>query len=934
MICINVFYYLFLKYSKYKMKSLVKISVFFFCMLFFVGCARNYNEREYRIGVSQCSGGAWRDKMNDEMRRELLFHSEIGIEFKNAEDNIAQQIKDIEYYISENVDLLVVSPADSTSLTPVIAKAYDSGIPVIVADRRVVGDKFSSFIGGDNEAIGHEMADYAIEKLGKSGGSIIEIKGTAGSTPVTLRHKGFIDGLANHDNIRIIASVDGNWNRSKVQKEIAPLLKLHPEVDMIIAQNDAMALDAIHTADSLLQGNHILFMGADGLPLKGQGLEAIEEGKLDATAVYPTGGDAIIQTAAKILKNEPYETNIILGTYLINTVKQANMLNEMARAENHEVETIQMLKDRVDYYWELNNLQKTFLWTLFTFVVLFGVLTGVLFYLLKQRTMLTQKLKQASQAKLSFFTGVSHDFRTPLTLISGPISSLAIDESLNDRQKLLVQIAEKNTRVLLRLINQVLDFRKYESGKLELNLSSVDLMAAEKEWFDAFNGLARKRHITLTNNISQGDYHMMCDVQKLERVFFNIVGNAFKYTPENGYIDVSLSRSGTDVVLRIADSGPGIPDDKKDKVFDDFYTGKLDSSAGSGIGLAVVKSFVELHNGSITIHDNERGSGTVINIIVPLIVDTSKESMLKDYSSQSIETSSMAQINAEILSTKNAETELSAIEEHTFAPEDEERPIMLIIDDNTDIITFLKFQFEYKYKIFTAQDGVAGIQKALQLVPDIIICDLMMPRKNGVEVCTKLRNEVATCHIPIIMLTACSIDEQRVKSHEGGADAYITKPFSLDVLQAQVDVLISNRKRLIEKYCAQNEAEQERARTVGSSETQNRREQILSSMDAEFMEKLNRLINKNLSNSKYGVEILSEDMELSRSQLFRKVKALTDVTPLELIRNARLEKGRELIMTTKDDIAIIAAKVGFNTPSYFTKCYKEYFGELPNNVSC
>lgn len=909
-----------------------------------MACTDSRNEKTLRFGVSQCSGGAWRDKMNDEIKRELLFHPDIDIEFTNAEDDIKKQEQDIQYFIDQNVDLLIVSPADSTSLAPIIAKAYDSGIPVIVADRRVVGDKFSSFIGGDNEAIGHEMADYAIEKLGRTGGKIIEIKGTAGSTPVTLRHKGFVDGLVGYDQISIIASVDGNWNRKDVQKTVIPLLKAHPDVDMVVAQNDAMALDAIHIADSLLPGNNILFMGADGLPLDGQGLEAIEEGKLNATAVYPTGGDAIIQTAVKILNGDPYERNIILGTYLISTVKQANMLNEMARAEKHEVETIQMLQGKADYYWELYTLQRTFLWTLLVFVMMFVVLTGVLFYLLKQRTMLSNKLKQATQAKLSFFTGVSHDFRTPLTLISGPISSLATDVTLNDRQKLLVQIAEKNARVLLRLINQVLDFRKYESGKLELDLTDADLSSAEKEWFSAFNGLAKRRSINLVNTVGEGDFNLRCDILKLERVFFNVMGNAFKFTPENGKIEVSLTRTNCDIVLRIADTGEGIPKDMKDKVFENFYQVKSESSSGSGIGLAVVKSFVELHGGTIMVTDNENGKGTVVTITIPCgDVSARQETMLKDYSSQSIETSSMAQLNAEVLSTKNAEIELAAIEDHMLAIEDEKRPIMLIIDDNADIITFLKVQFEHKYKIFTAQNGAAGVEMALQVVPDIIICDLMMPVMNGVECCTKLRSELATCHIPIIMLTACSIDEQRVKSHEEGADAYITKPFSLDVLQAQVDVLISNRRKLIESLTsdkanvkdsgvAEDVRETEELKPQ-ASDTMNRREMILSAMDSEFLDRLYSHIEKNLPNSSYSVEMLADDLGLSRSQLFRKVKALTNTTPFELMRNTRLQRAHKLLLHTRDNIAVIAAKVGFNTPSYFTKCYKEYYGTLPNEVN-
>lgn len=913
-------------------------------LLLFISCTGGRNEKTLHFGVSQCSGGTWRDKMNDEIRRELLFHPEIDVEFTDAEDDIEKQKDDIQYFIDKHVDLLIVAPADSMSLTSVIAKAYDSGIPVIVADRRLAGDRYSAFVGGDNEAIGHEMAGYAIEKLGRHGGRIIEIMGKAGSTPVTLRHKGLVDGLKDQDNITIVASLDGNWKGADgqgVRRVLLPALQENPDIDMIIAQSDVMALDARVVADSLLPGNNIMFMGTDGLPLQDLGLNAIVDGKLNATAVYPTGGDAIIQTAIKILNGEPYERNIILGTHLISTVKQANMLNEIARAENHEVETILMLQDKVDFYWELYTLQSTFLWSLIAFVILFGILAAVLFYLLKQRTMLTDKLHQATQSKLSFFTGVSHDFRTPLTLISGPISSLAADETLNESQKLLVQIAEKNTRVLLRLINQVLDFRKYESGKLELNLADADLKSAEQEWFRAFGGLAKKRNINLHNSVGEGDFIVTCDILKLERVFFNVMGNAFKFTPENGTIDVRLSKTGNDIVLSIADSGAGIPEDIKSKVFDAFYQAENVSSSGSGIGLAVVKSFVELHGGTITIDAVENGHGTLVTITIPANrKGMQHESMLKDYSSQSIETSSMAQMNAEVLSTKNAEMELASIEDSIPIPEDEKRQIMLIIDDNTDIITFLKYQFEHKYKIVAAQNGAAGVQMALQIVPDIIICDLMMPVMNGVEFCSRLRTELATSHIPVIMLTACSIDEERIKSHEGGADAYITKPFSLNVLQAQVDVLISNRRRMMEHFNngqtlgAKQENTVREARQDGSdAASMSRREIILSEMDAAFVEKMNALIEKNIPNSSYGVEMLAEDLKLSRSQLFRKVKAMTGSTPIELIRNARLQKARILLTDTHDDIAVIAAKVGYNTPSYFTKCYKDYFGCLPNEVN-
>ena len=898
--------------------------------LIVASCGGPRQDVTYRIGLSQCSDDAWRTKFNEEVQRELLFHPEIAIEVRSADNDNERQAADIDYFIGQKVDLLIVSPNEAQALTPAVSKAFDAGIPVIVADRKVTGEKYTAFVGGDNLAVGRLMGQY-LQMMLPDGGKVLEIGGLPGSTPAVLRHQGFLEALGDKAGLYDIHGGIGNWFKEQGEAVVDSLLQLYPDVEIILAQNDQMAIGADNAAERNLPGNDIIIMGVDGLTGEGNGVEAIINGKIDASAVYATGGDLIIQTAVKILNGEPFERNTELATYLIDplTAQTAeNVYQEVLR----EVDTVKMLKGRVDYFWQQHNLEQALLYGLLAFIAVIIIFIIVLYrqYYIKQQ--LNEKLEEATKAKLMFFTNVSHDFRTPLTLISAPIEKLQGAGNLTAEQNQYVQLAQKNVQVLLRLVNQILDFRKYESGKLELNLEAVDMADSVRGWYHSFEGLALKKHIKLALEIAEDKYLTMGDLPKIERIFFNLMGNAFKFTPENGKITVGLSiepRNKTtniqnNILLRIEDTGPGINVKHIQKIFENFY--QIDSAhhEGSGIGLALVKNFVELHGGEIYVDNREEGTGTIFTVTLPVRPLT--ESLEQQEKRRAV-----------ALTAQQVEMELAESIEPQELAEDDPKPAVLVIDDNADILALLRTLLGGAYHVFTASNGQEGIHKAMRLVPDAILCDVMMPVMDGMETCRRLKSEVNTCHIPVMMLTACNLDEQRVQGHQEGADAYLSKPFNNEVLMAQLESLIKNHDRVRDYFSDQpapsvHETQKDTTEARTTSSEAPRSSTGISALDEKFIQKMRSLIEQNIGNSDYGVEQMGDDIGMSRAQLYRKCKALTNYSPVELIRNTRLKRAQQLLAQGDETIAQVAYAVGFTAPSYFTKCYKEYFGENPGEL--
>lgn len=523
---------------------------------------------------------------------------------------------------------------------------------------------------------------------------------------------------------------------------------------------------------------------------------------------------------------------------------------------------------------------------------------------------LSRQLEDATHAKLSFFTNVSHDFRTPLTLIADPVDQLLQSHHLNEHERFLLNIVHKNVAVLLRLVNQILDFRKFEDGKLQLRLSQFDLHASLLEWADAFRTLSFRKHIHFQIDAdADTDFTVTADAEKLERIVYNLLSNSFKFTPENGQISMHLSsctKNGEPAVrLQVTDTGVGMPAEHVRHIFDSFY--QIDvHHAGSGIGLALVKAFVEMHHGTISV-DTTEGQGTCFTIEIPacqsgtLDPDTTRSAVLTN-------------LREGAVLAADQETLQAVAPEST--PDDKET--ILVIDDNLDIRDYVRSVLQDEYNVIEAANGQEGLQQAMKYVPDAIICDVMMPVMDGMECCRRLKSEVQTSHIPVMMLTAYAVDEQKIKGYECGADSYISKPFSARLLTVRLRNLIENRRRLQSLFADIS--------NVSLQKTP------VAEVDKGFLEKLHRLIEERLSDPDLSVEELGEQIGLSRVQLYRKTKALCGYSPNELLRIARLKKAASLLASTEKTISEITYEVGFSSPSYFTKCYKEYFGENPTAV--
>lgn len=758
----------------------------------------------YRIGVSQCSDDEWRHKMNNEIVREALFYDGVEVEIRTAKDNNRNQIADIKYFIDKKVDLLIVAPNEAAAITPVVEKAYRQGIPVVVIDRKILSDKYTAFVGADNYEIGKDVGQYILNRLhGK--GKVLEITGLEGSTPAMERHKGLTDVLKEEPGIEITASVDGAWLQSVAGEKMDSVFQTNKNIDLVFAQNDRMAIGAYLSARQQQLEKEMLFVGIDALPGKEYGVEQIINGVLDATFIYPTGGDKVVQVAMDILEKRPYERDTKLSTALVDKTN-ARVMQLQTDHITEQDGKIERLNNQVNEYLSRYSAQTMFLYACLIILLLFAALLAIIVraYWTKNRMnmelsrqkkkleeqrdqliSLSKQLEEATHAKLVFFTNVSHDFRTPLTLVADPVEQLLEDKALTPRQQSLLKVVHKNVHILLRLVNQILDFRKYENDKLELVRANMNLRVQLQEWSHSFQTLALKKHIhfVLEVNDDRADYLMAVDAEKMERVYFNLLSNAFKFTPENGTITVTLStltkeEGGRYARLVVADTGSGISVQHIRHIFDRFY--QIDvNHAGSGIGLALAKAFVELHGGEITA-DSVEGKGTVFTVDIPMTV---------------VEEPSADLVQEPRITQQTVVEELEDMETEEQIP-DENKECILIIDDNADVRDYVKSLLKEEYTVIEAPDGRAGLKKAMKYVPDAIICDVMMPVMDGLECCRKLKTELQTSHIPVMLLIACSLDEQRIQGFECGADSYISKPFNSKLLLVRLRNLMDNHKRL------------------------------------------------------------------------------------------------------------------------------------------
>ena len=866
-----------------------------FLTLVFSACSDN-NVKKYVIGVSQCSEDIWRDKLNNELVMSTYQHDNVTLKFASANDNDRLQKQQIEQFIKEGVNLLIVSPNQIHTISSVIDKAYDAGIPVILFDRKTDSRKYTAFIGADNYEAGHEIGYFIGQQL-EGKGNIAEICGLQASSPAIERNRGFMDALKNYPDIKVVARGYGDWiKESGVTAMDSILVQSKESFQYVFAQNDRMALGALQSIKKhKVKG--IKIVGIDALPVPGGGMENVRDGNLEASYIYPTRGDSVMQLALNILEKKPYKRDNYLKGALV-TKANANVLLMQNEEMNKQTARLNALHGKVDTYLVQYNHQKMYI-VLFSIILL--LLIGIMVYIYRTILMKRRIEEEANKAKLQFFTNISHELRTPLTLIADPVNYIIHDDNLNSQQRSMLQIVQRNVLVLTQLVSEILDFRKVQNGKMELRLSDFNLAESMKQWIMLFSASAQKKHITISMD-APDTIMLRADQDKIERICYNLLSNALKYTSEGGEISLMAKEEGGRVMISVADNGCGISSDELPYIFDRFYQAK-NAGRGTGIGLAIVKAFTELHHGEVSATSIE-GKGSTFTIYIPVRQKGEVTNQPTEKIEQLVEPSSAEEV-------PNQARHIDEL----IQPYQTDKPEVLIIDDNIDIRTYLRSVLSEKYNVSEAADGKVGLELARKIVPDIVLSDIMMPVMDGLAFCQQLKTDKAISHIPVILLTARSLDEQRAEGYEHGADAYLSKPFSLRLLLSRIDNLIESRKKLNQTW----------SKGVEDDEIGN----ISNEIDKSFLKQLRKIIQENLADSDLSVEQIGDEIGLSRVQLYRKVKALTGYSPVEIVRKARLTRARHLLQTTERTVSEVAYAVGFSTPSYFSKCYKDEFGENP-----
>ncbi len=533
----------------------------------------------------------------------------------------------------------------------------------------------------------------------------------------------------------------------------------------------------------------------------------------------------------------------------------------------------------------------------------------------------TRKMQELERLKHQFFMNISHEIRTPLSLISGPVEKLLDLEKEHSERRSLLEMIQRNTLNLKKLINQLLDYRKLETGNIKLQLKKGNISRFISEIFQSFSSLASERNIGFTFKSIAESIESYFDPDIIEKILNNLLSNAFKFTPEEGKIDLTVSLVFAEdidenknykpifdkeiliykqyIQIVVRDTGIGIPSEQQDRIFNRFI--QLNQMVGgrrggTGIGLSLTKELVKIHDGHILVKSKEN-KGSRFTILIPFIEE------IPDATKQE---------NSKPAGEVTVQSEVSQRDHVSIPKVDTHQPLLLIVEDNPDIRLFIKHHFEPEYFLYEARNGKEGWEKTLEIIPDAIVADIMMPEMDGREFCRKVKRDERTSHIPIIILTALTSAENQKAGIDAGADDYITKPFDVSLLKARIDNILSIRKSLRERYSKEMILKP--------------KDIILASPDEKFLKRVITIIEKNIDNIELDVDTLAQQISVSRTQLYRKIAALTDMTPKEFVRDIRLERAAQYILQDKLTISEIALQTGFNDVSYFRKCFKDKFG--------
>jgi signal transduction histidine kinase/DNA-binding response OmpR family regulator len=895
---------------------------------FIVTACSKKESKQYTIGFSQCTGNDdWRKTMQESMYRELSFNPEINFIMKDAGGQSQMQITQIEALIEQNVDLLIVSPNEAEPITPIVEKAYQNGIPVIILDRRTNSDQYTAYVGADNVEVGQIAGAYTNTLL-KGTGKVIEISEKPGSSADTDRHKGFIETISRFPGIKLVAKLDGDWDKYSFEVPLTKLLKSHTDIDVIFCQNDRRALAAIKVCKDLGVEKKIRLIGVDGLTGPDGGIDLVDRNILNATILYPTGGEEAIRTAIAILRKQPFKRENRLQITMIDStnVRIMKLQGEKLVAQQQDIERRQ---EKIEEQRAISENQSIIIYTVSITLALALIFGAISFYSLRENRKINKRLEVQNheisdqknqieqlaqsaeienEAKLKFFTNISHEFRTPLTLILAPVEDVLASEKIRDpliKQEL--SLIRKNTLRLLRLVTQLMDFRKLGSHRMQVRAGEHNLVAFVKDIMVAFERLASKHKIDFQLIASEAEIMVWFDATMLDKVLFNLLSNAFKFTPDKGRVYLYIKNIAPDhVQITVEDNGIGMTKSEVAHVFEVFYQAESNYKAlGTGLGLALSKELIALHQGTIAVL-SQPNKETAFTIELPLGNKHFQQDQLINEQTEGFSSVQNFELNDEsIISDVATPDKISALEQS-----------VLIIEDNNDLVRLLEQKLQNSYQVFVANDGEEGLRLAFEHIPDLIVCDVMLPKKDGLSVTAILKTDFRTSHIPVIMLTARTTTEQQIEGIQTGVDAYITKPFNLLYVQEMIKTLLKNRALLREHYTSELPIE------TSSGNNPNK-------LDKKFITQFTAYVEEHYDNSELSVEDIGKDMGMSRVQLYRKVKALLGMSVNEYVQQVRLNKAKFLLRHDDLTVADVAYKVGFSSPTYFSTAFKGKYNQTP-----
>ena len=867
------------------------------------GCTSSGKQKRHVIGLSQCMlDDAWREAMINDMRIEASNYDDVEIIIKDAQNNNETQIQQIRDLIRQKVDVLIISPYQSEPITAVAEEAYRAGIPTIITDRKVNTDQYTSFVGANNYEIGLAAGNYAAHYLPPNA-IILEIWGLTQTSPAQERHKGFVDALREREDLSF-RKIEGQWLVDTARMELRKLE--HPEqIDFVYAHNDMMAIAAreYFIAWDSIRGRDLRIIGVDAVA--GAGLEAVEDGRINASFLYPTGGEQVIRTAMRIIQGEPVDKFIPLRTAPVDHQSARTLLLQADQLQKYK-QRIEAQRSRIDGLSDRFYFLRNSLGVISLLMIGFIALSIYAFYINRKMRQANRKLislnaemKEVTAQKLQFFTNVSHEVRTPLTLILAPLDRLIVSlrESPYASDLGLIQ---KNANRLLRVINQILDFRKVEGKQEKLAVREIDLVPFVGEIKSYFDSMASVRAISYTFTSSIKQCTLWIDPDLLEKVFFNLLSNAFKFTPGGGSVRIELTEEGGRVFIRVIDTGSGIRPANLPHLFDRFYT--EDRSMGTGIGLHLVKEYIDMHGGETRV-ESEPGQRTTFTVCL-------RKGKAHFEDSDLMETSVSHQAyEASRLDDSETKEILSKTYPYTI----------LITEDDDEVRGFLERELSLHFKIRTVANGKDALRVLEEEEISLVVSDVMMPEMNGFELCRTIKSQLPFSHIPVILLTALTDERQRIFGITGGADDYIQKPFHTDYVKIKIIHLLQERQKLRERLL-----EKLRDNKLLLSEPEK-----VESIDDTFLRKFAEQIEAVYADPEYNVEKLSETLGLSRGHLHRKIKELTGTAPVEFLRTYRLNKATQLLRQNAYTVSEVAYRTGFSSPAYFSKCFKAVYGVTP-----